>query len=78
MLKNGIVAAAALVALLGLGACGSEGGETEAVVEQGPAVVGDAEEVSAEAVRGTVVMDTVGAGAVVDTATVPADTSLQQ
>ncbi len=66
MLKNGIISAAALVALLGSGACG-DAGEAEPepqVVEQ---VSAPAEEVSPEVYEGTVVMDTSMAGMVVDT-----------
>lgn len=79
MLKNGFVSAMALVGLLGLAACGGEGGEApEVVEEQAPPVTTETEQVAPEAIRGTVVMDTTGAGTVIDTTSVPADTGGQR
>lgn len=78
MLKNGFISATAFAALLGLAACGSEGGEPEVVEEQAPPITNETEQVAPEAIQGTVVMDTTGAGAVIDTTSVPVDTGGQQ
>lgn len=78
MLKNRFVSAMALVTLLGVAACGGDAAEVEVVEEQAPPLTNETEPVAPEAIQGTVVMDTTGAGAVIDTSTVPVDTGGQQ
>ena len=68
MLKNRVTSAFALVLLLGAAACGDDVAE-EPVVEEAVPMSTETEQVAPAVIEGTIVMDTVGAGTIIDTTT---------